>query len=375
MTRIGLVPVFLPVVLCGLGCAAISGLASFDETGSSPPPNADGGSDTGVRCGTPLIGKDVWIPSELKGLDNEKEAFSNVIDDVDGDGHQDIVYASQLSRNLNVFYGHGDGTFDPLINYPANVRFGHQGPAIGDLDGDGRLDVVLSSEGDLAGVGGPGPGLFIVPGAASRGFTATKAIGESENPTDVEVVDANNDGAPDIVVTLSTGPKCTAVRLNIKGANGAFAFESAACVSSPALQRFRRFDVEGDGRSELLVRLAPTQNNPASRLAIGRFGANGTTLETTTIHTKDFADITYFKPIKLNDDGFGDFIVAGARDQPSELFGFYGRGDGTFDECLLATSVPTFRAAGYLHGDGIVDLTDSSGPSASEYQFYVMIQR
>jgi cysteine-rich repeat protein len=67
------------------------------------------------------------------------------VGDVNSDGRLDIVVANHFSDNVSVLLGLGDGTFVP----PSNVSAGSQprGVAIGDLDGDGRLDVVVATSG------------------------------------------------------------------------------------------------------------------------------------------------------------------------------------------------------------------------------------
>jgi hypothetical protein len=72
--------------------------------------------------------------------------------DLNGDGHPDMIVVDAqcdaqcyecVQSQVSVLLGNGDGTFQPAVNYPA----GNQGQsvALGDLDADGHLDVVVAN--------------------------------------------------------------------------------------------------------------------------------------------------------------------------------------------------------------------------------------
>jgi hypothetical protein len=74
-----------------------------------------------------------------------KFPFNVALGDVDGDGHLDIVVANTHSDSVSVLLNHGDGTFGPKTDFPA-------GPepiklAVADVNGDGKLDVVTTNGG------------------------------------------------------------------------------------------------------------------------------------------------------------------------------------------------------------------------------------
>ncbi len=89
--------------------------------------NGDGSFETGPVLDAGLVPEDVEIA------------------DLDGDGAADIVtldgFGSEEADGLLVVIpGVGDGTFDPIALY--DVGAGPSAVAVGDLDGDGALDVV-----------------------------------------------------------------------------------------------------------------------------------------------------------------------------------------------------------------------------------------
>ena len=66
--------------------------------------------------------------------------------DLDSDGKVDLVTANYGSNDVSVLLGNGDGTFKPAVNYPVDVR-----PflvMVADLNGDGKLDILTANQGN-----------------------------------------------------------------------------------------------------------------------------------------------------------------------------------------------------------------------------------
>ena len=72
--------------------------------------------------------------------------------DVNGDGRPDLVvttwsFSPTNPGSVGVLLGNGDGTFKPVVTYPAG---GPQAAAIADVNGDGKPDVLVA---DTSGAG------------------------------------------------------------------------------------------------------------------------------------------------------------------------------------------------------------------------------
>lgn len=68
------------------------------------------------------------------------------IGDLNGDGKLDLVAANQIASNVSVLHGRGNGTFQaPVVVYASTAEYALHWVAIGDLNGDGMPDLAVAS--------------------------------------------------------------------------------------------------------------------------------------------------------------------------------------------------------------------------------------
>src|SRR5205823_3940948 len=65
------------------------------------------------------------------------------VGDVNGDGKLDLVVANAGSNNVSVLLGNGDGTFQAAKTFPVGNRL--EFVALGDFNGDRKLDLAVAS--------------------------------------------------------------------------------------------------------------------------------------------------------------------------------------------------------------------------------------
>jgi hypothetical protein len=154
------------------------------------------------------------------------------VGDVNGDGKPDIVMTSPGLSCVSVLLNKGNGTFGTAQSYA--VGGVPTAVAVGDVSGDGKLDVVTTnSNGTVSMLLGPGNGTF---GAAQN-----YAIGGPANS--VVLGDFNHDGHLDIA---TTGSKEMDLLLN----NGSGTFAAYQKIG-PAGSSVVAADFNGDGYLDL----------------------------------------------------------------------------------------------------------------------------
>ncbi len=114
------------------------------------------------------------------------------VGDFNGDGKADLVVANYETNNVTVLLGFGDGTFENPRVYNSGVGWNPSALALGDVNNDGKVDLVVAKPGSnrVAVLYGTGTGAFgfytaFIPGA---------------QPESVALADFNNDGKLDLAV-------------------------------------------------------------------------------------------------------------------------------------------------------------------------------
>jgi 6-phosphogluconolactonase (cycloisomerase 2 family) len=239
--------------------------------------------------------------------------YKLAVGDIDGDGKPDLIVTNWTSNTISVFRNTSTtgsittSSFAPRIDFNTGTNPG--GLAIGDIDGDGKPDISVTSYGsNLISVfrNISTPGTFTIGSLAPRVDFTT-----GTNPASVTVGDIDGDTKPDIVITNYSSNNISVFR-NIS-TSGTFTISSL----SPKVDftvgtnpyGIVIGDIDGDGKQDISV----TNSNGSSFSVLRNVSASGS-ITTSSLSPKVDLTTTGVNPqgIAMGDidgDGKPDLII------------------------------------------------------------------
>jgi len=273
-----------------------------------------------------------------------------VVGDFNGDGRQDLV-VSELGSEINtsdvfIVLGRGDGSFGPEARYAVGV--GPESIAVGDFNGDGRQDLAVANRYDSASHGvsvllGRGNGTF-APQTFYEALAGFIAIGDfnGDDRQDLAVADLSA-STVSVLTGRGDGTFDPPVTFMVGGFITSGLSVGAGNVNSSSLVVA---DFDGDGHQDLAV----TTSRGVSVL----LGHGDGTFGTPASYGIDAPPVSIAVG-DLNGDARQDLAVA---TYPIGVSILLGRGDGTFDAPLgfLTGVEPASLAVGNFNGDRRADI-------------------
>jgi hypothetical protein len=271
-----------------------------------------------------------------------------VATDLNKDGHADLVVAQVQTNSVWVLLGDGHGGWKGT-QYAAG--FAPFNVAVGDINQDGILDIVVADESNAPAFQGKGQ-VSLLFGDGTGGFTRGTTLLGGSYPADVTLADFNGDGHVDAAVV---NWKSADVSLFLGHGDGTFAAPTYTPYSGPPAYSLAVGDLNRDGRPDLVVGdvlggVHIMSNNGSGKFALAPALAAGQGLRCLIL-----ADI--------NGDGLLDIATANtAADTVSVLL---ARPEGGFAPAYQTPvgRKPRVVAAADVNGDGKLDLVVTNSGS------------
>jgi len=276
-------------------------------------------------------------------LEMTSETSASVsLGDIDGDGHLDIVLAKGRHWPLNniLLRNDGKGHFTSAVLGDAPDRT--YTAALADLDGDGRLDIVVSND-------RPDRKLVYLNDGKGR-FRLGGTFGQPEWSTRyVTVADLNGDKHPDLIVANRSSnpanPRPSFVCLN----DGRGGFPSCSPLATESATIIVASDLDGDGHVDLFV----PHRDGGQNLIFWNDGT-GRFIATPSKIAPDHSSIRAAAAADINGDGLPDLI---AGDERTGVFVYLGGRKRTFD-----APVPLGAGSGAPYAIAVADLNRDGRP-------------
>ncbi len=290
--------------------------------------------------------------------------FSVAVGDFNSDGKLDLAVVNDVSHTVTILLGNGDGTFapPPAPATPPGTGLNPAAIAVGDFNGDGKLDLAVATQcgndpsclsGAVSILLGNGDGTFAAPPSPAT------PPGTGKIPLSIAVGDFNGDGKLDLAV-VNSGDRNVSILLG--NGDGTFTAAAASPATGDLPESVAVGDFNGDGKLDLAV-----ANSFSATVTILLGNGDGTFTAATSpavgVQPESVAVGDF------NGDGYPDLAVANYRDNTVSILLNKADGTGTFQAQITfpAGSGPTSVAVGDSNGDGKLDLAvaDNGGSTVS----------
>ncbi|MFO0588378.1 MAG: VCBS repeat-containing protein [Polyangiaceae bacterium] len=292
------------------------GRPDFVLVGDSP-----GANDTGVHV-MPQLPDGTFSAGAHYPVSKPRQVFSV---DMNGDGALDLLVIGDNGVTLYLLPNLGDGTFGAAAPLSSGIWNEHSRAA--DLNGDGRLDLVLCSA-------VVDSSLFVQLQNADGSFGEAAALAEDWGVRSVDVVDYDADGKLDLVTDRGV----------LFGAgDGTFPTRTALVLGSEVV---RTGDLDGDGSLDIVGKAIWTEGfHVFLRRDDGSLAAPALALDEETVHDVATGD--------LNGDGTPDLTLW----TEDGIQVAMGHGDGTFEPAATIDAAVDWQiTTADVDGDGLRDV-------------------
>ncbi|ACC79090.1 beta strand repeat-containing protein [Nostoc punctiforme] len=275
---------------------------------------------------------------------NGLNPYSVAVADFNKDGKLDLVTANNVSNNISVLLGKGDGSFQAAVNFDLPSGSAPISIAVGDFNKDGKSDIVTANNASQ--------NISVLLGNGTGGFGSAINFKVPSRPTSVIVGNFNGDGISDLAVTSSYFNNVSILLGNGDGTfNSATQFDVGTNPHSVVIGDFNK-----DGKSDLAV-----ANSDSNNVSVLLGNGDGTFKPATNFNVGlNPVSVTV---IDFNGDGKSDLAVANADSNTVSVL--LGDGIGSFGNATNfdVGTTPYAVTVGDFDKDGKSDLAVANSES------------
>ncbi|MES1182288.1 MAG: VCBS repeat-containing protein, partial [Myxococcales bacterium] len=269
------------------------------------------------------------------------------VGDMNGDGRPDLVSVDQLTTAVTVWLRRGATTALDTSSFekmdPFFASYAPEDLALGDLNGDGKLDVAYVDE-FAAGV---------LPGLGTGALTSSESVPVAPALTSCVAAAMDDDGLPDLVCTRASGAPDDASVFVLLGAAGGTLRAATEYVASGDGGDLSVADLNGDSAADVVV---ADGENKTLFVMLNRGNGELTAAATYATSTQGSLNLELGD---LNDDGKPDIVYVSNSGSVVQVRLNIGSGAFGAAATYPVGSELNGLAVGDLNGDGRPDVAVS----------------
>lgn len=304
-------------------------------------------------------------------LTGQSTPVALVAADFNGDSTQDALFAvanrGAGTSTISFAQGNGDGTFEPQVDYPVPAGAIYSLVST-DINGDGKPDIVMLANPSTSGT----TTQTVITAMLNNGngtFKAAQLLDMQANLVGLAVGDLNGDGKPDLIVSTGNQFTNSPGNLLIYLGNGDGTFQKPTSLTAGTYPGALAIgDYNNDGHPDLEVYTVDSSGNPLIALLLGN--GNGTFQAASTFQLPE-TGVTGLEVAEIKGGARPVVLMTSCCGLAHQIFAT-GPGDGTITTSgIFTTGVSSQHLKlADVNGDGIPDILFTSG---SELQYAVVV--